>query len=94
MKVAINTCHGGFDLSPEGLYLYRERLNVPENLPLQGWQIPRDDENLININNELEEVSWGKFSQLKIVEIPDDIEWEIGQYDGIEWVAEKHRKWD
>jgi len=29
----------------------------------------------------------------KVVEIPDDIEFVIEEYDGIEWVAEKHRVW-
>ena len=29
----------------------------------------------------------------KIVEIPADVEWQIQEYDGMEWVAEKHRTW-
>ena len=32
-------------------------------------------------------------SELKIVEIPDDIEWFIVEYDGLEHVAEAHRTW-
>jgi hypothetical protein len=28
-----------------------------------------------------------------VVEIPDGVEWEIAEYDGLEWVAEKHRTW-
>ena len=37
----------------------------------------------------------GLFGELKIVEIPDDIEWQIEQDNetGREWVAEKHRTW-
>jgi hypothetical protein len=35
----------------------------------------------------------GMYSKLKIVEIPGDVDWEIGEYDGNEWVAEKHRTW-
>ena len=34
--------------------------------------------------------------KLKIVEIPDDVPedgWTIQDYDGKEWVAEKHRTW-
>ena len=27
------------------------------------------------------------------VEIPDDVEWQIEEYDGSEWIAEKHRIW-
>jgi len=34
-----------------------------------------------------------EFAQLKIVDVPDDVEWEISEYDGIEHVAEKHRAW-
>jgi hypothetical protein len=30
---------------------------------------------------------------LKVVEIPEDIDWEIGSYDGNERVEEKHRIW-
>ena len=31
---------------------------------------------------------------LKAIQIPDDVEWTIKEYDGLEWVAEKHRTWD
>lgn len=30
---------------------------------------------------------------LKVVDIPDDVEWEIEEKDGDEWVSEKHRRW-
>lgn len=33
------------------------------------------------------------YSELKVVEIPDDVDYEIQEYDGNEWVAEKHRTW-
>jgi len=94
MKIVINTCHGGFNLSNQGLQLYKERANVPEHIPLVAWDVPRNDENLVSVIEELGEDSWGKYSALKVVEIPDDVEWEIGEYDGAEWVAEKHRKWN
>lgn len=35
----------------------------------------------------------GDYAELKIVEVPDDVEYTIGEYDGVEWVAEKHRTW-
>ena len=38
--------------------------------------------------------SAGSGKRLGTVEIPADVEWEIGEYDGLEWVAEKHRTWD
>jgi hypothetical protein len=35
----------------------------------------------------------GTYANLKVVTIPGDVDWEIGEYDGMEWVAEKHRTW-
>jgi hypothetical protein len=55
--------------------------------------VARDDPHLIQVVEELGELADGRFAQLKIVEIPDDVEWQIDEYDGLEWVAEKHRTW-
>jgi hypothetical protein len=33
------------------------------------------------------------YSDLRIVEIPDDVNWYIAEYDGREHVAERHRTW-
>ena len=35
----------------------------------------------------------GNYAKLKIVEVPYGVEWTIAEYDGYEWVAEKHRTW-
>jgi hypothetical protein len=35
----------------------------------------------------------GRFACLKVIEIPEDVDWYIEEYDGNEWVAEKHRTW-
>ena len=53
----------------------------------------RDDPVLIQVVEELGSGANGRCANLKIVEIPDDVEWEIEEYDGNEWVAEKHRTW-
>jgi hypothetical protein len=42
---------------------------------------------------EMGEKAGSTYSQLRIVEIPDDVEWQIEEYDGSEWVSEKHRTW-
>ena len=55
--------------------------------------ISRTDNLLIQVIKELGKEADGHCAKLKVVEIPDDIEWEIEEYDGIEWVAEKHRTW-
>ena len=56
--------------------------------------IARDDANLVSVVLELGEAANGSHARLKIVEIPDDVEWQIHEYNGLEWVAEKHRTWD
>lgn len=48
---------------------------------------------LIKAIEELGKNANGELSNLKIVEIPDEVEFTIEDYDGIEWIAEKHRVW-
>ena len=55
--------------------------------------IPRDDTDLVEVVEYLKDKANARFSELKIVEIPDGIEWEISEYDGLETVEEKHRSW-
>lgn len=54
--------------------------------------IARDDSVLVEMveNSEAEY----KFADLKVVEIPDDVEYTIDNYDGVESIHEKHRVWD
>ena len=56
--------------------------------------IPRDDPQLVQVVEELGSEADGEYSELKIVVIPADVEWEIGSDDNSEWVYEKHRRWD
>lgn len=55
--------------------------------------IDRDDPILIQVVKELGEKANDICAELKIVQIPDDVEYEIQDYDGMETVAEVHRKW-
>ena len=139
MKIVINTCHGGFGLSHEGILRYLElqgkQVWVEESEDWEGhfnyWLVPkeervinresdfwsltmeektayneawrdqnfsyreiaRDDPILIHVVEELGVAANSRYSELKIVEIPDDVAWQIDEYDGAEWVAEKHRTW-
>jgi hypothetical protein len=61
---------------------------------LSSRDFERDDPCLVKVVEELGDCANGSFASLNIVEIPDDVEWEIAEYDGIEWVAEKHRTWN
>jgi hypothetical protein len=53
----------------------------------------RADPLLVQVVEELGEGSWGSCAQLTVVEIPDGTDYEIGEYDGIETIHEKHRSW-
>ncbi len=89
-KIVINDSYGGFGLSKEGLEELKKRKGVEK---ISCREIKRDDIDLVNIVSEMGEKSWGNHSKLEIVEIPDYVDFEIQDYDGIEWIAEKHRKW-
>lgn len=56
--------------------------------------IPRDDPALVATVNHLGRKAWGEYAKLKVVEIPAGVEWQIDDYDGKEWIAEKHRTWN
>lgn len=148
MKVIINSCFGGFELSLEVLYRA-----IKENIPIfecyeygdergshdwdyllskmnkqykefitidfsnsflsnsflydekekkmylfkdfngeEGYKL-RTNPDLIKIVEELGEKANGKAASLSIIEIPDDVDWIIEDYDGIESIHEKHRVW-
>jgi hypothetical protein len=56
--------------------------------------IERNDPLLLQVMCELgPEKTRALFAKLEVIEIPDGIEWEIDDYDGMETVEEKHRRW-
>jgi hypothetical protein len=48
---------------------------------------------MIQVVEELGAAANGPCADLKVVEIPDGVEWEIDGHDGMEHVAERHRTW-
>lgn len=89
MKIVINKCHGGFGLSQ----LATQRFRDLGGHTSYGELNMRINPILIETIEELGKDASGKYSNLVIIEIPDDVEWQIEEYDGYEWVAEKHRTW-
>jgi hypothetical protein len=53
----------------------------------------RSDPILVQVVEELGDRCRTQVSAPKVVEIPDDVQWTIEEYDGLEWVAEVHRTW-
>ena len=54
----------------------------------------RDDPVLIKVFEQIGSERFSDYySVIKIVEIPDDVQWIVCESNGYEWVAEKHRIW-
>ena len=53
----------------------------------------REDKTLIEVVEELGEKANAFYSNLKIVEIPDDLDYVIDNYDGIETLHQKVKEW-
>jgi hypothetical protein len=60
---------------------------------LYDRDIPRDDLDLVAVVESLGAEASDRFAELKVVEVPDGVEWEIDEYDGSEHIAKKHRTW-
>lgn len=91
-KVVINICYGGFGLSEDAISELKKD-GIDYSSFLDGDQEFRSHPALIKVVETLGTKSWGRHAKLKIVEIPDDVEFTVEEYDGKEWVAEKHRIW-
>ena len=53
----------------------------------------RTDPILVEAVEVLKEEANTVYSNLKVIEIPEGIEWELSDHDGLETVHEKHRIW-
>lgn len=134
MKIAINRCYGGFQLSDRAIEMLMKRKGLEchkyrydgsvdgykkvisddtegfldystvdlgefikeipsDNYWYYGTVIERNDKDLIAVIEELGDEANGRCGKIRIVEIPDDISWEIHDYDGMESVEEIHRSW-
>jgi hypothetical protein len=93
-RIVINTCFGGFSLSDVALDLYKAYAGIDRDESWHDWALERDDPILLQVIDQLgvRECS-GHLADLKVVEVPDGVVWEIDEYDGREHVAECHRIW-
>ena len=86
MKIVLNKRFGGYHLS-EGVYSKLRALYWIDKK--QADFLPRTDERLINAVELCEKE--GTAGALRVVEFPDDMDWDIFDYDGMEYVYDKHR---
>lgn len=107
MKIVINRCYGGFALSPLAIRSYLKLKCLPFKEDATGFyladddnfvsfchlDIPRDDPDLVFLVRLFGEDAEGRGALLRVVEIPDDVNWEITEHDGMEHIAERHRIW-
>ena len=91
-KIVINTCHSGFGLSAAAESKYKELAGITDP-DFYSRSIPRDDEHLIAVVEFMGTDADNEYSDLKIVDVPDDVNWYVEEYDGKEWVAERHQTW-
>lgn len=56
-------------------------------------EIPRNDPMLVEVVEKLGAAANAKMAKLKIVNIPDDVDWKIEEYDGMEHVREISETW-
>ena len=58
-----------------------------------GVLIPRDDQKLVQVVEELGLAANGHCADLKVVEVPQDVKWILEKSGGIEHISEVHRTW-
>lgn len=68
-----------------------KHIKLHDKLSLPTRPDDRTDKDLIAVVEKLGDKASGSCAELKIVEIPDGVDWEIDEYDGIESIHEKHR---
>ena len=106
-KIVINSDYGGFDLRDEAYSFIAKRkgwqhayddydrsyFTTSNRDYMYACDLNRDDPDLIQCLETLGEAAKSGYSELKIAEIPSDVDWVICEHDGIEWIAERHRTW-
>lgn len=79
-----------YEMNKEEKKNYNDKFN---NIHIDTSDYERNDPLLVQVVKELGEKANDKHASLSIIEIPDGIEFEIEEYDGMEWVSEKHQTW-
>ena len=93
MKVVINNWYGRFSLSDEGVRLYEIYSGTTGTDRYSCHPTFRSDPHLVRVVEDLDDLAFGRHASLEVIEIPEGVDWLIENYEGREWVAERHRRW-
>jgi hypothetical protein len=92
--IAFETTEAKFKLGGDHYYYHAGHAGSDDHyLSYHEFCDDRSDPDLIAVIEQLGDDANSNCSELAIVDIPDDVEWDISEYDGREHVAEKHRTW-
>ena len=89
MKIVINSCFGGYGLSKEAY----DFMGLEWDGYGSKFDHDRTNTKLVECVESLGVGANGFCARLTVVDIPDGIEYEIDEYDGLESVHEAHRSW-
>jgi len=96
MQVVINTSYSNFAISGDAILFIQKKIKNPKaksQINAYAFDNDRSHPLLVEAVQKLGAKANGLYTTLKIVEIPDDIEWQVFASNGEEWIAEKHRTW-
>jgi hypothetical protein len=96
MQVVINTSYSNFAISADAISLIQKKIKNPKaKSQINAYAFDNDRSNplLVEAVQKLGAKANGLYTILKIVEIPDDVEWRVDAINGKEVIREKHRMW-
>lgn len=73
--------------------VYEDGSVCDDDYPLRLDEKERADLLPIECVEALKDRASARLADIKVVEIPDGVAWQIEEYDGREWVSEVHRTW-
>jgi dephospho-CoA kinase len=86
-KIVISGSWGEFSVSDIA------RTMIWNELKKDVHELDRDDPILVRVVEALGEAANGETARLKIVEVPEEVNWKIEEHDGKERVIELTRSW-
>ena len=91
-RIVVNKKFGGFSLSDYAVLLL-EREGIDCQRGRRDDNEFRTDPKVIEVVEKLGQKANGSAAALVVVDVPDDVQWYIDGFDGVETVREHHRMW-